>query len=260
MTVPDLTAFLPIAHRLADAARAAILPHYRSRLAIDDKADASPVTLADRGAEQAMRALLAELAPEHGIIGEEFGRERDDAEWVWVLDPVDGTKSFIIGRPTFCTLIGLLHRGKPVLGVIDQPVLGERWVGAVGIATTLNGEPVTTSSISDLALAKLGSTGPQYLPGAAGEQFSRVQGACRFTVWGGDAYLYALLASGGVDLVAEYGLKLHDIAALVPVVVGAGGVMTDWRGAELDANTEGHVLVAANVALHAAALARLSHA
>ncbi|MBV8468180.1 MAG: histidinol phosphate phosphatase, partial [Burkholderiales bacterium] len=138
MTVPDLTAFLPIAHRLADAARAAILPHYRSRLAIDDKADASPVTLADRGAEQAMRALLAELAPEHGIIGEEFGRERDDAEWVWVLDPVDGTKSFIIGRPTFCTLIGLLHRGKPVLGVIDQPVLGERWVGAVGIATTLN--------------------------------------------------------------------------------------------------------------------------
>ncbi|MBV8465507.1 MAG: histidinol phosphate phosphatase, partial [Burkholderiales bacterium] len=138
MTIPDPTPFLPIAHRLADAARAAILPHYRSRLTIDDKADASPVTLADRGAEQAMRALLAELAPEHGIIGEEFGRERDDAEWVWVLDPVDGTKSFIIGRPTFCTLIGLLHRGKPVLGVIDQPVLGERWVGAVGIATTLN--------------------------------------------------------------------------------------------------------------------------
>ncbi|MBL8508751.1 MAG: histidinol phosphate phosphatase, partial [Chitinimonas sp.] len=137
--------FLPLAQRLADAARAVILPYYRTRLAVDDKLDASPVTLADRGAEQAMRALLAEHAPEHGIIGEEFGRERDEAEWVWVLDPVDGTKSFIVGRPTFCTLIGLLHHGKPVLGIIDQPVLNERWVGVAGQPSTLNGSVVQTS-------------------------------------------------------------------------------------------------------------------
>lgn len=253
-------AFLPIAHRLADAARHAILPYYRSDVAIDDKADDSPVTLADRGAEQTMRALLAELAPGHGIIGEEFGRERDDAEWVWVLDPVDGTKSFIAGRPTFCILIGLLHHGRPVLGIIDQPVLGERWVGVEGAATTLNDRPVRTSGIDTLAAARVGTTGPELLPGASSDDFARLQARARFTVWGGDAYLYAMLASGGLDIVAEYGLKLHDFAALVPVVQGAGGVMTDWRGAALHAASEGHVLVAANAALHAAAKAVLAHA
>ncbi|MBV8659485.1 MAG: histidinol-phosphatase [Burkholderiales bacterium] len=246
--IPDH--LLALAHHLADAARAAILPYYRSTLDIDDKADASPVTLADRGAEQAMRAVLNDAVPQHGIIGEEFGRERDDADWVWVLDPVDGTKSFIIGRPTFCTLIGLLYRGKPVLGVVDQPVLQERWVGIAGKHTELNGQPVAVSRIADLAQAKLGSTGPQYLPGAAGEAFGRLREAARFTVWGGDAYLYALLASGGLDLVAEYGLKLHDFAALAPVVLGAGGVMTDWDGKALDMHSEGHVLVAATQALH----------
>lgn len=252
-------AFLPIAHRLADAARQAILPHYRSGVAIDDKADESPVTLADRGAEQAMRALLAERVPEHGIIGEEFGNERESAEWVWVLDPVDGTKSFIVGRPTFCTLIGLLHYGKPVLGIIDQAVTQERWVGVAGEPTTLNGQPAHTSLIDQLAAAKLGSTGPEYLPTDAGGAFPSLKDKVRFTVWGGDAYLYALLASGGLDLVVEYGLKLHDFAALVPVVQGAGGVMTDWQGEALHAGSEGHVLVAANAALHAAARAAMAH-
>lgn len=249
--------FLPLAQRLADAARAVILPYYRTRLAVDDKLDASPVTLADRGAEQAMRALLAEHAPEHGIIGEEFGRERDEAEWVWVLDPVDGTKSFIVGSPTFCTLIGLLHHGKPVLGIIDQPVLNERWVGVAGQPSTLNGSVVQTSDITDLAAARLGSTGPQYLQAAAGERFAGLQARCRFTVWGGDAYLYALLACGGYDLVVESGLKLHDFAALVPVVQGAGGTMTDWLGGELNKDSDGSVLVAATAALHEQALAYL---
>ncbi|MDN3576451.1 histidinol-phosphatase [Chitinimonas viridis] len=249
--------FLPLAQRLADAARAVILPYYRTRLAVDDKLDASPVTLADRGAEQAMRALLAEHAPEHGIIGEEFGRERDGAEWVWVLDPVDGTKSFIVGRPTFCTLIGLLHHGKPVLGIIDQPVLNERWVGVAGLPTTLNGSVVQTSDVTDLAATRLGSTGPQYLQAAAGERFADLQARCRFTVWGGDAYLYALLACGGYDLVVESGLKLHDFAALVPVVQGAGGTMTDWLGGELNKDSDGSVLVAATAALHEQALAYL---
>ncbi len=249
--------FLPLAQRLADAARAVILPYYRTRLAVDDKLDASPVTLADRGAEQAMRALLAEHAPEHGIIGEEFGRERDEAEWVWVLDPVDGTKSFIVGRPTFCTLIGLLHHGKPVLGIIDQPVLNERWVGVADQPSTLNGSVVQTSDITDLAATRLGSTGPQYLQAAAGERFAGLQARCRFTVWGGDAYLYALLACGGYDLVVESGLKLHDFAALVPVVQGAGGTMTDWLGGELNKDSDGSVLVAATAALHEQALAYL---
>ena len=258
-TIDIPESLIELAHRLADAAREAIMPYYRSALAIDDKADASPVTLADRGAEQAMRAVLNEAAPDHGIIGEEFGRERDDAEWVWVLDPVDGTKSFIIGRPTFCTLIGLLYRGKPVMGVIDQPVLQERWVGIVGRNTTLNGKSVHVSSIAVLAEAKLGSTGPQYLPGEAGEAFGRLREKARFTVWGGDAYLYALLASGGLDLVAEHGLKLHDFAALAPVVLGAGGAMTDWYGKALDMHSEGHVLVAATPSLHAEAMQTMAY-
>ncbi|MGQ5524007.1 inositol monophosphatase family protein [Chitinimonas sp. PSY-7] len=250
--------FLPTALRLANAARSVILPYYRSGLAIDDKADASPVTLADRGAEQAMRAILNAELPEHGIIGEEFGNERDTAEWVWVLDPVDGTKSFIVGRPTFCTLIGLLHYGKPVLGIIDQPVLAERWVGVSGQSTTLNGVPVSTAETKDLAKARLGSTGPQYLTGTVGERFNALAASCRFTVWGGDAYLYALLAQGGYDLVVESGLKLHDFAALVPVVQGAGGLMTDWQGEPLTQASAGQVLVAANASLHAAAKAVLT--
>jgi histidinol phosphatase-like enzyme (inositol monophosphatase family) len=248
------TRFLPLAHHLADAARAAILPHYRTDPAVEDKVDASPVTLADRGAEAAMRALLAAEVPDHGIVGEEFGREREDAEWVWVLDPIDGTKSFVVGRPTFCTLIGLLYQGEPVLGIIDQAVTQERWVGMSGEPTTLNGQAVRTSSVATLAQARLGSTGPQYLPGPAGERFHPLEAACRFTVWGGDAYLYALLAQGGFELVVETGLKLHDFAALAPVVIGAGGVMTDWQGRPLCASSEGDVIAAANQTVHLAAI------
>lgn len=246
--------FLPLAHRMADAARAVILPHYRAKLDIDDKLDASPVTLADRGAEQAMRALIEAELPNHGIIGEEFGNVRENAEWVWVLDPIDGTKSFIVGRPTFCTLIALLHFGEPVLGVIDQAVLGERWVGVHGQPTELNGKPVQTSAVANLAAARLGSTGPQYLPGDALVQFNKVASQCRFTVWGGDAYLSGLLAMGGYELIIETGLKLYDYAALVPVVVGAGGVMTDWRGAPLNQQSAGQVLIVANASLHATAM------
>ena len=252
--------FLPFAARLADAARAAILPHFRSRLDIDDKSDSSPVTQADRAAELAMRAMIEVEHPTHGVVGEEFGALRPDAEWVWVLDPVDGTKSFIVGRPTFCTLIGLLHRGRPVLGVIDQAVTCERWLAAEGLPTTLNGFPVRTRQVTELSQARLGSTGPQYLPGAAGEAFARLQAQCRFTVWGGDAYAYALLACGGYDLVVESGLKLHDFAALVPVVQGAGGIMTDWQGRALDAQSPGQVLVAGCAELHAAAQAVLNAA
>ncbi len=140
-----------------------------------------------------------------------------------------------------------------MLGIIDQPVLGERWVGVQGQTTTLNDAAVSTSAIAELAHARLGSTGPQYLPGEAGVHFNTLQSQCRFTVWGGDAYAYALLASGGYDLVVESGLKLHDFAALVPVVQGAGGVMTDWQGGELDKHSDGSVLVAANAGLHALA-------
>jgi histidinol phosphatase-like enzyme (inositol monophosphatase family) len=260
MSGMDTADFLPLATRLADASRAALLPHYRRRLDIDDKSDSSPVTQADRAAELAMRAIIEVEYPSHGVVGEEFGSLRPDAEWVWVLDPVDGTKSFIVGRPTFCTLIGLLHWGRPVLGVIDQAITCERWLGVEGLPTTLNGIPVRTRQVADLAQARLGSTGPQYLPGEAGEAFARLQSQCRFTVWGGDAYAHALLACGGYDLVVESGLKLHDFVALVPVVQGAGGIITDWQGRPLDAHSPGQVLAAASAELHSAARAVLNAA
>ncbi|MFC4159335.1 inositol monophosphatase family protein [Chitinimonas lacunae] len=248
---------IALAQRLAEAARAAILPHYRSRLDVIAKDDASPVTLADRGAEQAMRELIEAHLPQDGIIGEEYGKQREDAEWVWVLDPVDGTKSFICGRPTFVSLIGLLHRGVPVLGVIDQAVLDERWVGVTGRPTTFNGSPISTSQADTLALSRLGSTGPEYFTVAGSASLAALVRQTRFMQWGGDGYLYGQLAFGGLELVVEEGLKLHDFAALIPVIEGAGGVMTDWEGGRLDANSAGRVLAVANRTLHAQAVAAL---
>lgn len=233
---------LALASALADLAGATILPYFRARFVIEDKPDASPVTEADRAAEQAMRRLIEAERPRDGIIGEEFGTLRPEASRQWVLDPIDGTRSFIAGRPIFGTLIALMQDGWPILGVIDQPVSGERWVGAMGMPTTLNGTPVRTRSCRSLDQAILASTGPQYFPGQSAEHFSILGGQCRDTVWGGDCYNYALLASGHVDIVVEAGLKLHDIAALVPVVEGAGGRMCDWAGDPLTDASDGRVI------------------
>lgn len=246
-----------LAEELAAASAEVIRAYYRSGLAIDDKSDASPVTQADREAEQVMRQLIKARRPQDGIIGEEFGRENGDAEWVWVLDPVDGTKAFITGRPLFVTLIGLLHRGVPVLGVINQPVSGDCWLGVVGEGTTLNGVPVSVSAIEELARARIGSTGPQYFQSQGLAAFNTLAAQCRFTVWGGDGYQFGLLAMGGMDLAIESGTKLHDFAALAPVVIGAGGLMTDWQGRPLDIHSDGDVVAAATPTLHAAALACL---
>ncbi|MEJ2795042.1 inositol monophosphatase family protein [Iodobacter sp. LRB] len=257
MVLPD--EIIALAHQLADVSGAVIRPYFRSPLAIDDKNDHSPVTIADKEAERVMRGLILQKRPLDGIIGEEFGREREDAEWVWVLDPIDGTKSFTVGRALFVTLIGLLHHGKPVLGIINQPVQNERWLGITGQGAWLNGEPVVANQIDQLQAARLGTTGPQYLlEGAAA--FARLSAECRFTSYGGDGYLYAQVASGWLELVVEEGLKLHDFAALAPVVNGAGGLMTDWQGMALDIHSEGRVLAAANPVLHAAALPFLLNA
>jgi histidinol phosphatase-like enzyme (inositol monophosphatase family) len=219
-----------LAHRLADRAGEVIRPFFRAGLEADDKDDGSPVTRADREAEAAMRALLAKAVPDHGVVGEELGRVRGDAEHVWVLDPIDGTKAFLAGKPTFTTLIALLHRGRPVLGVIDQPVTGERWIGGEGHPTMLGGRPARVRACGPLAAARLSSTGPQYFSAEARAAFERVAARVAFTSWGGDGYQYALVASGCLDVVIESGLKVHDWAAIVPVVVGAGGVVTDWEG------------------------------
>jgi inositol-phosphate phosphatase / L-galactose 1-phosphate phosphatase / histidinol-phosphatase len=235
---------ISLAARLADAAGAAIRPYFRSDFSHEAKSDSSPVTEADRAAELAIRAILDAEYPNDGIIGEEFGVKEGTSGRNWVLDPIDGTVSFMAGRPIFGTLIALLEDGWPVLGVIDQCISGERWIGAAGRETTLNGVSVHTRPCRELSDAVLASTGPQYFDNHSAEHFMALAAktAHKRMVWGGDCYNYGLLAAGHLDLVVESGLKLHDIAALVPIVEGAGGMMCDWNGEPLHVASEGHVI------------------
>lgn len=239
-----LDADIALALRLADAAGAAIRPYFRAESGRERKDDATPVTLADRAAEEAMRAILKEEAPRDTVIGEEFGASRGTSKRSWVLDPIDGTTAFLAGRAMFGTLIALVIEGWPVLGVIDQPVLGERWLGVSGRPTTLNGKRVQTRPCGQLSEASLATTGPHYFDDHDGAHFMGLAARTdhKRMVMGGDCYNYAMLASGHLDLVCEANLKLHDWAALVPVVEGAGGTMCDWNGDPLHAGSDGHVL------------------
>jgi inositol-phosphate phosphatase / L-galactose 1-phosphate phosphatase / histidinol-phosphatase len=254
---------IALAHGLADRAGEVVLPFFRAGLEAAGKADGSPVTQADRGAEEAMRALLAEAVPAHGIRGEELGASREDAELVWALDPIDGTRAFLAGKPLFTTLIALLHRGRPVLGVIDQPFTGERWAGAAGRPTLFRDRstgafcPVRPRACASLAAARLSSTDPQYFSDGERRAFEQVAGRVALVSWGGDGYQYGLVASGSLDLVIEAGLALHDWAALVPVIAGAGGVITDWEGRPPGTGSRGDVVAAGDARCHAEALAAL---
>ena len=243
----------------ADAAAAVIRPFYRAGVSADDKSDASPVTIADRTAELAIRAVLSQRFPEHGILGEEFGLDRPEARLRWVLDPIDGTRAFITGRPLFGTLIGLLDGDTPLLGLIDQPITGERWVGIAGQRTRFVGSygGAGCRFCPDLAGAEISCTSPSMFTGQAGDAFIRLQSATKRTTWGGDCYAYGLLALGHVDVIAEADLKVWDWAALVPVVEGAGGRMTDWQGAPLRQDGNGQALAVGDPALLAPAIALL---
>ncbi|HYD31362.1 MAG TPA: histidinol-phosphatase [Azospirillaceae bacterium] len=247
-----------LAERLADASASVIRRYYRAPLAVDDKADRTPVTQADREAERIIRTILESERPNDGIQGEEYGVKNGDAEYLWVIDPIDGTKSFVTGRPLFGTLIALVHRDRPILGIIDQPVIADRWIGAAGRPTTLNRNTVQARPCPGLPMATLGATTPEMFKGADWDAFRTLSSRCRMTVWGGDCYSYGLLAAGFYDLVVEADMKFHDYAALVPVVTGAGGVMTDWRGAPLGPHSDGSVIAASDPRTHAEALALLS--
>ena len=237
-----------LALRLADAAGAAIRPFFRGDFAAELKEDHSPVTAADRAAEAAMRRLLDAERSGDGIHGEEYGIKEGVTGRQWVLDPIDGTRSFTAGRATFGTLIALVEDGWPVLGIIDQPVLGERWVGAAGRPTTFNGKPAHVRLCAELEGAMLATTSPHAFGEEEAQGFlalvAKVSGghARQGPLYGGDCYNYGLLASGHLDLVCEAGLAIYDFAALVPVVEGAGGRMCDWQGDPLTAASAGQVL------------------
>mmetsp|Transcript_30535 Transcript_30535/g.72035 ORF Transcript_30535/g.72035 Transcript_30535/m.72035 type:complete len:389 (+) Transcript_30535:91-1257(+) len=270
--IEELASF---ANDLANAAGDAIMPFWRRKgVRVETKFDqgrsisqtVSPVTIADRSAEEAMRNLIEDRYPSHGIYGEEYGQIRTDADFVWVLDPIDGTKAFITGKPTWGTLIGCLHRGVPIVGVIDHCVLQERWVGSIGNPTRLNGEPVSVAETSARTLcdATLYTTTPDmFRAGEEMEKFEAVRDASLRTLYGCDCYAYALVASGfGADAVVEADLGLYDYAAIVPVMQSAGGIITDWDGNALTLknhdNSKGRVVASSNTALHDEMLRALS--
>jgi inositol-phosphate phosphatase / L-galactose 1-phosphate phosphatase / histidinol-phosphatase len=245
---------IAFAERLADVAGATIRPYFRAPHGLEIKHDHSPVTLADREAEAAMRQLIEATYPDDSIIGEEYGVREGSSGRAWVLDPVDGTRAFVSGRPIFGTLIGLMIDGWPMLGIIDQPVLRERWLGVIGKPTLFNGTPVRTRPCAQLAGAALATTSPHLFDEHEADHFLALAQAVaggrmrQGPIYGGDCYNYGCLASGQLDIVIEAGLKVHDFAALVPVVEGAGGRMCDWHGDPLTADSPGQVIAAGDPA------------
>jgi myo-inositol-1(or 4)-monophosphatase len=243
VTVIDFTAFIG---RLATASGDTILPFFRTSLSVENKnagRDLDPVTEADRAAEAVMRRMIKDSFPLHGIVGEEFGSERPDAEYVWVLDPIDGTKSFIAGLPIWGTLIGLMHNGAPVFGMMHQPYIGERFSGDGGSARyegPSGKRKLSVRRCATLAEATLFTTSPRL----------------RLSRYGGDCYAYCMLASGHLDLIIETELKPYDVAALIPIVTGAGGIITTWDGKP--AQSGGRIVAAGDKRLHDEALKLLN--
>jgi len=247
--------FLTFAHRLADASGAIVRHYFRTPLTPEHKADASPVTLADREAEAALRGMIEQAYPQHGFVGEESGKLREDAEYVWVIDPIDGTKNFMIGKPIFGTLIALIHRGVPILGIIDCPLTNERWSGSGNAGSFINNQLISVDKIiKPLNECILSTTSPYLFAGEKKTAFERLRENVRHVTFGNDCYAYGLLASGYLDLVVESGLKPHDVMALIPVIEGAGGIITDWQGQPIRFGAEEtDVLAAANAEIHAQA-------
>lgn len=235
--------FLPLANRMADIAGEIVRKHFRQPFDVERKEDDSPVTVADRAVETALREIIEKERPDDGILGEEFGSKDSKSGLTWVLDPIDGTKSFMIGRPTFGTLIALAQDGNPKLGIIDQPILRERWVGLEGTPTTMNGKAIKTRACKTVADARICSTSPAMFETIElyGQAFRLFETGSKLA-WGGDCYMYGLLASGFMDMAFEASLSPYDFAALVPVVKGAGGHISDWQGAPLTLESEGKVI------------------
>jgi len=258
MTAIDFAAFVD---ELATVSGETILPFFRTSLSVDNKAGQhgfDPVTAADRAAETAMRSLIRRTFPSHGVVGEEFGPERPEAEYVWVLDPIDGTKSFIAGMPAWGTLIALTRNGAPVFGMMNQPFIRERFSGDGGAAHYRGpaGErELRARPCERLADAILYTTSPLLMNATDRATFGKVEAAVRLSRYGGDCYAYCMLAAGHIDLVIETELKPHDVIPLIPIIAGAGGIVTTWENGKPEAG--GRIIAAGDKRVHAAALALL---
>ncbi len=246
---PGLEQRLRLAVDLADLSARRLRADYRCRAQVEDKADGTLVSGSDRAVEQVLRREIQARFPGDGILGEEFGAERPEARWQWVLDPIDGTRAFLAGLPTFVTLIAALEDGRPRLGVIDQPIVGDRWVAAHGAGTRFGEHPARTRPVGRLDRALLATTDPFLFPAAERPALEALSHRTRARVTGGDGMLYGLLAGGHVDLVVESGLAWHDVAAVVPVVREAGGWIGTWEGDELEPSRCSRVLAAGDPSL-----------
>jgi len=257
MTVIDFASFVD---ELANVSGHTILPFFRTALAVENKQAGGfdPVTAADRAAEQAMRALIRRTFPDHGILGEEYGSERTDAEYVWVLDPIDGTKSFISGMPAWGTLIGLMRFGEPVFGMMHQPFIKERFTGDGGAAHyrgPVGDRDLQVRDCASLNDALLYTTSPLLMNEADRATFRKVENVAKLSRYGGDCYAYCMLAAGQIDLIIETEINPYDIVALIPIVTGAGGIITTWENEP--AQQGGRIVVAGDERVHAAALEML---
>ena len=231
------------------ASRDVIKRYFRASLTIEGKADDSPVTIADKQAEAVIRAAIAAAYPDHNILGEETGGSVSSA-LDWVIDPIDGTRVFISGKPLFGTLIALCSERYAVASVIDMPMLDEMFIAIKGQPTTLNGAPIKVSQVTDLAKARIASTAPEALDEHALPAYQALSARCLSSNWGGDCYNYALLAAGHLEIVVEHQLASHDIMALVPVIEGAGGIITDWHGGPVRLGETSSIIACATKALH----------
>ncbi|MNV42534.1 Histidinol-phosphatase [compost metagenome] len=252
----EIEAYLTFATELADVARPLALSYFRTPLEVISKLDESPVTIADRTIEKRLREVIEDRFPDHGIHGEEFG-VKDGNAFTWVLDPIDGTKSFITGFPLFGTLISLAYQEKPFCGLIDIPATGERWIGRPG-ATFFADKAARTSNCETLSDARFYTTSPDMFSGDEADLFDLLSRKAKLRRFGGDCYIYGLIASGHCDIALETGLQPYDYMALVPVVTGAGGCITDWQGEALTIHSDGRVLASATRALHDEALSLLN--
>lgn len=254
----EFEAFKTFAGRLADTSGVMIREAMGRAIFSTVKGDGSPVTAIDRGVEDRIRELIAETYPQHGIVGEERGVSASDSEFVWVLDPIDGTLPFLAGIPVFGTLIALLQGADPVLGVIDMPATQERWIGCQGMMTTRNGEPVSVRACEHLSTGLLSTSNPDYYGEADVPALQRLRAATHWTVYGGSCMAYAQIASGRIDLGIDVAFAPFDYLALVPVIRGAGGVITDWDGNPLTLDSGDRFIAAGDSRVHAQALAVLN--
>lgn len=261
----ELERYLNIMHELADLSQEVITPFFRKKITVDEKFDKGiydPVTAADRNAEQVIREFIEQHLPDHSIIGEEFGEVQRSSDYCWIIDPIDGTRAFVMGSPLWGTLIGLTYKSTPLLGMMNQPFTKERfWTSPEGAIGRWDGteHSLTTSDVTELSKAVITSTCPDLFGHSEDLQtFDKLRLQCRMTRYGGDCYSYCLLAMGSVDIIVESGLQSYDIAPLVPIVQAAGGVITNWQGE--CAGEGGKIIAGATPALHELALKELKSA